>query len=120
MAKLDCGHEASPHSDITTGYGTDHSGKTHCYDCIARLDRETLTTTGHSKNLPLYWDGKTITNWPGSLRFHPRYVRKGRHNIAGERIDVWFDGPDGFVWHGYNLGRYNQILHAKRTKQPAR
>jgi len=59
----------------------------------------------------------TLTNWPGTLRFDPHYIKKGRHNIAGTRYDVWFPGPDGHIWHGINYGENTQITHCKRTKQ---
>ena len=117
---LDCGHEPSPHSDFTTGYGTNSTtGQTACYKCCAKRDQESMIETGHSKNLPLYYqeDKGEVTNWCGSLRFGVYHARKGYHNMAGGRTDIWFTGPDGKVWHGYQLGQYTQIVHCKRTKK---
>lgn len=124
---LDCGHEPSEveNTGIFTGYGQDSNGKKHCYACIAEMDRKTMIETGHSRNLPLYWgkqaDGQWwVANWPGSLKFKPLRIHEGKHNIGGTRDDVWFDGPDGHVWHGVQIGQWNQILHAKRTKELSR
>lgn len=110
---LDCGHAPSPHSDLTTGYGTDRDGKTHCYACCAETDRKAMIETGRAT---LYLTGKELTNWPGSLRFPAGYVRKGRHNIARVRYDAWFTGPDGKPWHAVQYGDSTQIAHCKRVK----
>jgi hypothetical protein len=67
----------------------------------------------------IYHDGTAhVGNWPGSLQFklYPR-VKVGYHNVAGRRYDVWFPGPDGFVWHGTQFGDMTQICHCKRTKE---
>ena len=71
--------------------------------------------TEHGR-IMLYLSNGEVMNWPGTLRF-PAHVRKGRHNIAGSRYDVWFAGPDGFQWHGVQYGDNTQICHCKRTKQ---
>lgn len=58
-----------------------------------------------------------VTNWPGSLRF-PVYAQShGSHNIGRNRHDVWLEGPDGHIWHGVQIGDWNQVCHAKRTKE---
>src|SRR3990167_8673081 len=112
---LDCGHPPSEHSEITTGYGTDKDGKKHCYACCADNDRKAMIADGRAT---LYLIGKPgeheITNWPGSLRFNPFRVRKGRHNMARTRYDAWFTGPDGKKWHGVQYGENTQIAHCKR------
>lgn len=123
---LDCGHEPSKHSECSTGTAHTADGREICWECCAVLDRQTMIDKGHSRNLPLYLthgdfnggrfvDGK-VTNWPSSLKF-PCRVKKGRHNIAGSRCDVWFNGPDGFVWHGVQYGEWTQICHCRRTKE---
>ena len=58
----------------------------------------------------------TVSNWPNTLSF-PCHTRVGHHNIARYRYDVWFRGPDGFVWHGVTIGDNTQICHCKRTKE---
>lgn len=59
----------------------------------------------------------TVSNWPGTLKFdvHAGAIKRGHHNIARTRVDVWFRGPDGFTWHGVNIGD-NMICRCKRTK----
>ncbi len=132
MEMLDCGHEPSEHSDCTTGYGTDAQGKRHCYECCANNDidamirdgRATLYLTG---GIGVTSDGKrevsakkypgTISNWPGSLKFNLFHIRLGYHNIVRWRYDVWFNGPDGFKWHGVTYGDNTQLCHCKRTKE---
>ena len=123
---LDCGHAPTPTNSIGTGYGVDATNRTHCYDCCAILDREQMMSTGR---IALYLvtlssprsghDTRTreITNWPGTLRFTPLAIHKGRHNIARTRYDVWFNGPDKLVWHGVQYGEDTQILHCRRTKE---
>ena len=39
----------------------------------------------------------------------------GKHNICGDRIDVWFRF-DGEIWHGWNVGNHD-IVRCKRTKK---
>ena len=111
---LDCGHEESSHSDLTTGYGEDDAGKRHCYACCAEHDKAQMIQNGHAT---LYLTDNGVTNWPGSLRFNFGTVRVGRHNIAGKRYDVWFTGPDNATWHGVQYGDMTQICHCKRIKK---
>jgi hypothetical protein len=66
--------------------------------------------------LYLDMDRREVINWSGTVRFPIRRVRKGRHNVARVRHDVWFNGPDGFVWHGVLYGMNTQVVHCKRTK----
>ena len=48
---------------------------------------------------------------PGCAVIH---VKVGTHNMAHHRIDVWFKGPDGFVWWGVDLGNGPRC---RRTKE---
>jgi hypothetical protein len=119
MEKLDCGHEPSPHSDITTGYGITPDGKKHCYACCAENDKARMIETGRA-TLYLTKEKESgralITNWPGSLIFRGGPVRAGRHNIARCRYDAWFTGPDGATWHAVQYGDNTQIAHCKRVR----
>ena len=135
MEVLDCGHEASPHGEHTTGYGIDRNEKKHCYACCAENDRKEMIETGRATlyltgGIGVYKDkfgankrevsaekypGK-ITNWPGSLEFPLFHIALGRHNIARYRYDVWFTGPDGKQWHGVTYGDNTQLCHCKRVK----
>lgn len=60
-------------------------------------------------------DGMMVQDWSGQLRIKPTKVRKGRHNIARTRFDVWFT-YEGQRWHGVNIGD-NQILRCRRIKK---
>ena len=111
---LDCGHEESPHSSITRGYGITKDGQKHCYECCAQADRMWMRVNG---KITLYLDmeKEQVTNWPGSL-FHTIFnLKRSRHNWAGYRYDFHFVS-DGFYWHGYSIGDNTQIAHCKRTK----
>ena len=123
---LDCGHEPSKCADITNGYGITSDGKKHCYDCVAKIDRDSMTETGRAT---LYLTQENsglrppsgshghaqVCNWPGSLSYRA-YVKRGRHNIAGVRYDVWFRDHENRQWHGVQYGDNTQICHCKRIK----
>ena len=112
-AILDCGHAPSAHGSSTTGYGVTADGRKHCYQCCAETDRKAMNETGRAT---LYLTDKGVVNWPGSLSFSVTRRRKGQHNIARTREDVWFTGPDGAPWHGVQYGKNTQICHCRRIK----
>jgi hypothetical protein len=124
---LVCGHPPSPHSEHTTG--TAHYGDREiCWECAAMIDLGHLIRDGHSKSLPFYLTLKDtfettntfqswhVSNWPGTLSYRVFSMRKGKHNIGRTRVDVWFVGPDKYVWHGVNIGD-TQVCHCKRTSE---
>jgi len=95
-----------------------------CYDCCARMDAQSMVEQGQTV---LYltdrkigegdWKEWYVTNWPGTLEF--RCIQSpniSKHNIAGIRRDVWFTGPDGYMWHGVAFGD-NQLTRCKRMKK---
>lgn len=107
------------------GYATNDKNEKICYDCCGDDDERYMIKTG---KMMLYLTAITtaafsihnestykVTNWPNTLSFNCGTVRKGRHNIAGTRYDVWFSGPDGHVWHGVQYGENTQVCHCKRT-----
>lgn len=111
------------HHDCTTGYASKRNNHKVCFNCCGIVDRQfmidngkiTLYLTTNNTYNDFYGDAK-INNWPSSLSFNGRY-KTGRHNIAQIRYDVWFNGPDGFVWHGVQYGDFTQLVHCKRTKE---
>lgn len=121
LTLLDCGHPPSSHSHITNGYGVTPDGKKLCYDCCAKREKESMLTTGRAL---LYLTHNTsqlnpfyeLTDWPGHLRFRVFHMRKGRHNIARVRYDVWFMGPDDVRWHGVQYGDNTQVTYCRRVK----
>ena len=103
-------------------------GELRCYECCAEIDKKQMIETG---KITLYLSGKKhqnadskvfaqdyyeISNWPGSLKFTAYLFKEGKHNIARKRFDVWFQGPDRYLWHGIQYGDNTQICHCKRTK----
>lgn len=118
---VDCGVVPVP-SGITTGSATLPNGDHVCFACCGIRDRKTMIETGHSKQLPLYLSNGMASNWPGTLKF-PVYglktIRTAGFSGSAKRTIGWFNGPDGFVWYGFQQGDWNQIFHARRTKAKA-
>lgn len=111
-ACADCGKTPPPPSGSGgTGYGA-YNGAKVCYACCAKRDREHMREHGR---ITLYLTGSKIANWPGTLEFTADTVRKGQHNIARTRTDVWFR-VDGEHWHGVQYGENTQIVHCKRVR----
>ncbi len=126
----DCGEEkvyVNPHDCGGTGYGIvkeGHIEKKVCYACCAKRDIANMTATGRvvlylsaETGVTGVWRNWVVTNWPGTLRFLVEYSRKGSHNIAGSRHDVWFNGPDGSEWHGVCYGENTQLCRCRRLKR---
>lgn len=103
-------------------------GSILCDECCGEEDRRAMVETGRATLYLSYQDyGKrgwlgekyvsaTVSNWPGTLKFHSNLIKVGRHNMAGTRYDVWFKGPDGKDWHGVQYGENTQICHCRRIK----
>lgn len=121
-----CGNGIGSGNGIGTSYG-ECKGRKICYSCCGENDRKNMVetgratlylTTGKQKAFGMVREETApskVSNWPGTLSF-PCYVRRGAHNIARYRYDVWFTGPDGKQWHGVTYGDNTQICHCKRTK----
>lgn len=119
-----CLSEKHHTDEHTTGYGTSVSGGKVCYDCCATLDSERLKAANKgllylTQETPFYGFTRNahVSNWPGTFKI-PAVCRKGKHNIAGVRYDVWFNF-DGSLWHGVTYGDMTQICHVKRTTKTA-
>ena len=124
---IDCGKTIVKPSAMLPGYSCRPSENTLnkpggiiCYDCCGRDDEAVMRKLGHSKRLPLYLgrddNGWYVGNWPGTLRFRVTGIRKGQHNWARTRWDVWFSDSDHNKWWGVNYGEMTQIVHCKRLK----
>lgn len=100
-----------------TGYAIDADGKQICYACCALEDQAYMQAHG---KIILYLtregDHYEVSNWPGTLRYRCSFAKRGRHNIAQVRYDVWFFDEHGREWHGYQVGDETQLCHCKRTK----
>ena len=123
----DCGKVIEkPANSCGTGYGIDNDGHAVCYECCGKRDRKELFEAKPGDKFVFYLvekknetTGQTeyyVTNWPASLKIKLHATpRKGRHNIAGRRYDVWFI-QNGKNFHGVQYGDDTQILHVKCTK----
>ena len=119
----DCGEHkvhVNPNDCGGVGYATvreDGIEKKVCYACCGKRDIADMRERGRTVLYLTEREGKpVVTNWPGTLSFPVRYSRKGRHNIAGTRQDVWFTDCDGREWWGVSYGDYTQLCHCKRLK----
>lgn len=124
---LDCGHEPSAHdASITTGYARTSDGQRICYACAADRERADMIATGRATlylvdsqaSIGRAW---TVQNWPSSLCFPVTHTRKSARGggFGADRIDAWFAGPDGYVWHAVNRGD-NQVARCRRMKEKTR
>lgn len=77
----------------------DRDGHHVCFACCAWLD---VIRMMKGESDALYFDANrgTVTNWPGTLALHVTGKRVGRHNMAGKRTTVYFNGPCGTSWSG--------------------
>lgn len=132
---IDCGCDLSRDG---AKYGIDaDTGHKVCYACCGYRDKGKMIEDGY---IVLYLSVKThgngdkpyrgiltlakaadyeLINWPGSLRIPVTGVSKSRHNFGCVRTDVWFVGPDGYIWWGKQIGHWNEMCRCKRTKKRA-
>jgi hypothetical protein len=107
----------TPHSYGAVGYGVFKDGRKVCYDCCAIRDKAEMVKTGKAVLYLAKGDGwYKVTNWPGTMAYRVFRYSRGKHNIAGTRIDVWFTGPDGECWWGVVYGRNTMLCHCRRVK----
>jgi hypothetical protein len=122
----DCGKVIEPPDNFSTGYGIDQDGHKVCFNCCGKRDRKELFDAKPGDKFVFYLiekknetTGQTeyyVTNWPASLKIKLHATpRKGRHNIAGRRLDVWFI-QNGKNFHGTQYGENSQLLYTKCVK----
>jgi hypothetical protein len=115
----DCKEVKPIESNYSTGYAV-YGDEVVCYLCCAIRDKTALKLNGHNKGVPLYMSHTLkpyVSNWPGTLKFPVVRQKYGKHNVTGHRIDIWFNGPDGFIWYGRNCSSWSDLVRCKRTKQ---
>jgi hypothetical protein len=120
----DCGKTiVKPEGSCGTGYATVAEGQKEvkvCYACCAERDKKWMD---ENDKITLYLtekpDGYEVNNWPGTLKFRVRRSRKGYHNIARSRTDVWFRDHAGREWWGVLYGEWTQLCHCKKLKRGA-
>ena len=125
-----------PRETVGTGYSIKND-ELICYMCdanqeLAYMKEHGMATLYLSKNIALDVSSESaigkaqtkhfkpdtykVSNWPGSLTIPVQQHKEGEHNLAKRRIDVWFNGPDNYIWHGFSLGD-NDLCYCKRTKK---
>ena len=111
----------NPPGAFTTGYGISRDGVVCCYDCCAKHDKASMLADGRAVLYLAKQEGGSwaITNWPGSLSFPARGVRKMRHPWARTARIAYFTGPDGHEWSAKNIGD-SQIAHCRRLARKHR
>jgi hypothetical protein len=128
----DCGHTATCGGSIT-GYGIDREGKTFCYVCAGKRDREELISTGkqigylsfsdpplpdsrgrHLRLGYIYDPNGYYGNWPGTFIIPVHHVKRSRNNFGAYRLDFWFTFEGARYW-GVNVGD-NQLARVQRIK----
>lgn len=101
-----------------TGYGI-VDGRKVCYACCGKRDRQTMIDRGiFTGYLTVDRHGMRFVNWPDSLRFDVAEHRRSEASCFGRRIsriDAWFRGPDGFMWHAVCRGDMD-LATARRLK----
>lgn len=111
----ECGQTKVHNNGCSTGYGSDpETNAKTCFDCCGLNDAKALKDLKPKEKFCLYWDGKEVINWPGTLRIKPLHVVKGRHNIARTRETVYFKF-EGANFTGIQYGNNSQIIHIKKT-----
>jgi hypothetical protein len=83
-----------------------------CYHCCGEIDKETMRTEG---KIILYYDGNKLFNWPSTLIIIPIFTKKGKHNKAKTRFDIYFKFEDT-NWHGIQYGSSSQLTYCKKLK----
>jgi hypothetical protein len=104
-----CHKEITHEDNFTTGYGINKNNQKICYPCCAINDKNDLLSLTGKQKLLLYFNGKEVINWPGSLKITPTRITKGKHNFCRVRTDVYFKLENKW-FHGLNLGNMD-ILH---------
>ena len=106
-----CGHPPQPEVH-EPGYGVRKDGTTFCIDCSTEREKEKLERDGKGK----LWlvEDVGVTNEARTLRFPTFSLRSSSHNIARNRREVWFIGPDGMRWQGTRYGEGDGPMNVRR------
>lgn len=126
----DCGETHPFKLGGGTGYGTDSAGAMFCYGCgaercAAELERDGKGCLYLSPRTKAERDARNasatykLTDWTGEMSIPVYGVRKGSHNLAGTRYDVWFKFR-GREWHGVQYGENTQLCHVRRLKESSK
>lgn len=96
---LACGHEPSPHSNISVSTGTAHlpDGREVCWECADAWQRDQMRA---SDRLDAYLtgDGATIATWSGGKLAHVT------SKVTARRVYLRAIDDTGKRWHGTSPG----------------
>lgn len=109
-----CGRYKSP-SEF--GYKfTDDGKKTEklCYDCCGHEDIAYMVDNGVWSG---YYEKGKLVNFPSTVSFPVFDIRKSKNNFGADRVDFRFNGPDGYIWCGYQVGNSSTLARCKKTKK---
>jgi hypothetical protein len=99
-----------------SGYAVAPDDSLICYACMGVKDRADLEAAKPGERFTHYMEADgTITNWPGTMKIRPHYVKRGRHNIGRTRTDAWFTFG-GKPFHAVQIGEHNQIARIRALK----
>ena len=114
-----CNKKIIHESNFTSGYGLDKDNNKICFVCCGENDKNTLLNLKPKEKMTLYLVKENnkyfVTNWPGTFKKEIYNFKKGKHNLALERIDVWFK-LEGLNFHGKQFGNFTQTCHIQKTK----
>jgi hypothetical protein len=106
-----------PSAGAGTGYAIDEAGALVCYACAAKEEEKFMREYGR---IALYLVGKVgefeVVNWSGTFRIPVKHSKRGEHNFAGTRRDVWFNFG-GYEWHGVQYGEHSELCHCAKTNR---
>lgn len=117
---LECGHEESPHSPFTSGYGRDDQGNRHCYACCHARDLAHMAEHGAIVGY-LSSNGTTVTNWPGDLLAqvtHSWQTSAGGFARRTMITRLYARAADGSWWAGRGPGRGMYMRLKKLRREP--
>lgn len=118
MKLLDCGHAPTPHG-VGTGVATAPNGRTMCYPCADREQREALATIDVFAGY-VSGDVKRVTTWTGGKLADVTKVTTGkrRYTPSGGSYRlryVWAKSPDGARWYGRGNDDWD-VITLRRAK----
>lgn len=113
---LDCGHTPTePHSSITNGIAYAQDGRSMCYACADREQRERVTTDDKIFGY-VSGDERAITTWTGGELMKVTEMGKSRSGwYSSEIFYIRATAPDGSHWYGKNGGS-GMCITMKRAK----
>lgn len=109
IEKLDCGHEPTPSSPISTGRSIDHDGFTRCYPCS---DAAEAADMSKSDSYVAYVDmsGQNVTTWCGG------HLARVLHCIPDGEKRHPFDCVDANGNRWYGRGARGMYVTIRRFK----